>query len=235
MNRLRAFLQKYYPNEIMFLFIVLVALLSLLLFIQVAGEVEGGELQHIDDKILLMFRDPNDPSKALGSQNFQDMVRDITSLGSATIVTLITVLIFLFLLMKREYRSAVYVLFATVSGAVLVTLLKVLFARERPDIVTHLVYEASKSFPSGHSTISAVMYLSMAVLVMRIEKSHKERLFIICTALFLTFIIGLSRIYLGVHYPSDVLAGWALGVFWALLIWVVSSFFERRKILKNRK
>lgn len=229
LDKFRSFIKKYYPNEIQFLFALFIALFSLFIFIQIADEVTEGDLQQIDEKILLMLRDNNDPSRALGPERLEFIVRDITALGSFTVITLITLFVVIFLLIKKEYRSVFYVLSASVGGAILLNVLKFIFARERPDIVQHLVSEISMSFPSGHSTISAVVYLSLAVLIMRVEKSHKARIFIISVALFLTFIVGVSRLYLGVHYPTDVIAGWSIGLFWALFVWLISSFIENRK------
>jgi undecaprenyl-diphosphatase len=134
----------------------------------------------------------------------------------------------LYLALKKEIRSIVFVLSAVIGGGILVQILKFLFARPRPEIVPQLVSEVTMSFPSGHSAMSAVVYLSLAVLISRIENSRKTRVFLISSALIISFIVGLSRVYLGVHYPTDVLAGWMIGLFWALLCWFIASIIENK-------
>lgn len=227
-EKTRRLIQKYFPGEISFLFIMLGMVLSLFLFIVIADAVAAGETLSYDNKILLLFRNPENSSLPLGSERIQYIVRDITALGSSTLLIIITLFVVLYLALQKASRSIIYVLFAAIGGGVLVQILKHLFARQRPDIVSHLVSEISMSFPSGHSAMSAVVYLSLAVLLSRIEKSHKTRIFLISAALIITLLVGLSRIYLGVHYPTDVLAGWMIGLFWALLCWFIASIIEKR-------
>ena len=228
MNKPRQLIQKYFPSEISFLFLLLGMVLSLFLFIAIADAVSEGETHFLDNKILLLFRDSEEPSLPLGKERLYYIIRDITSLGSSTLLTLITLFVVLYLALKKEIRSIIFVLSAAIGGGVLVQILKFLFARPRPEIVPQLVSEVTMSFPSGHSAMSAVVYLSLAVLISRIEPSRKTRVFLITSALIISFIVGLSRIYLGVHYPSDVLAGWMIGLFWALLCWFIASIIEKK-------
>jgi len=227
-EKTRILIKKYFPNEIYSLVVILGMIFSLLIFIQIADWVTAGETASIDKKILLLFRNSENPSIPLGPERLQHVIRDITALGSSTLLTIFTLLIVFYLALKKEVRSIVYVLSAAIGGGVLVQLLKHFFARPRPDIVTHLVSEFTMSFPSGHSAMSAVIYISFAVLISRIENSHKTRLFLISSALIISFLVGLSRIYLGVHYPTDVLAGWMIGLFWALLCWFVATIIENK-------
>lgn len=227
-NKIREQIRKYYPSEVSFLFILLGMLLSLFLFIQIADAVHDKETYSIDNEILLMFRSSEDISKPLGPERFQYIVRDITSLGSSTLLTIISLIVVIYLGLKKETRSIIYVLSAAIGGGILVQILKILFARPRPEIAGQLVSEITMSFPSGHSAMSAVVYLSIAVLISRIESLYKTRVFIITTALAISFIVGISRIYLGVHYPTDVIAGWMIGLFWALLCWFVAVIIEKR-------
>lgn len=230
LDKTRSLIQKYFPSEISFLLVLLVMIFSLFLFIEIADAVSEGETSSIDNTILLMFRDSNSSENPVGPERLQYIVRDITSLGSATLLTIITLFVVLYLWLKKELRSIIYVLSAAIGGGILVQILKALFARTRPDFVTHLVSEVSMSFPSGHSAMSAVVYLSLAVLLSKIEKSYKTRVFLISTALIISFLVGLSRIYLGVHYPTDVLAGWMIGLFWAVFCWFTATIIESRKL-----
>lgn len=225
----RRLIQKYFPGEISFLFIVLGMVLSLFLFVVIADAVADGETLSYDNKILLLFRNSENPSLPLGSERIPHIIRDITALGSSTILTIISLFVVIFLLIKKEIRSIIYVLSAAIGGGILVQLLKIFFSRERPDLSIHLASEVTMSFPSGHSAMSAVVYLSLAVLVSRIEKSKRSSIFIISAALIISFLVGLSRVYLGVHYPTDVLAGWMIGLFWALLCWFIAVIIEQRK------
>ena len=112
---------------------------------------------------------------------------------------------------------------ATISGAVLSSLLKLGFDRPRPDLVPHLTHVYSASFPSGHAMVSAVVYLTLGTLLTRIVSGIWLKIFVMAVAVLLTGLIGLSRLYLGVHWPSDVLAGWAAGAAWALVWWTVAN------------
>lgn len=229
-NKIREQIRKYYPSELSFLFILFGMVFFLFLFIQIADEVVEGETRSIDNALLMLMRDGSDPANPLGPERLQFIVRDITALGSFTVLTIITLLVVVFLYLKREIRSIVYVLSATIGGVVLVQVLKFIFSRQRPEIVAHLTSEISMSFPSGHSAMSTVVYLSLAVMITRIEKSHKSRIFIVSAALTIIFLVGISRIYLGVHYPTDVLAGWSIGLFWALFCWFVATIYENGKV-----
>ena len=84
------------------------------------------------------------------------------------------------------------------------------------------------SFPSGHAALSAVCYLTLGVLLAQTQASRTLRIYFIATAMVLTLLVGVTRIYLGVHYPTDVLAGWCFGIAWALICWTVMSYFQRR-------
>ncbi len=227
-ENIRAWIRKYYSSEVAFLFYIFGMVVTLLIFIEIADAVTEGETKSIDNSILLSMRDSGDPSKPIGPERLQYIVRDITALGSMTILTLITLFVVFYLFLKREIRSIIYVLSASIGGLILVQILKFAFSRQRPEIVTHLASEISMSFPSGHSAMSAVIYLTLAVLISRIEKSAKTRIFIVSAALIITFLVGVSRVYLGVHYPTDVLAGWMIGLFWALLCSFFISFLEKK-------
>jgi undecaprenyl-diphosphatase len=114
------------------------------------------------------------------------------------------------------------------GGTVLITSLKGFFDRDRPSVVPHLTDAFFKSYPSGHSMMSSVVYLTVAVLLARTMQRRRSKVFCVGAALFLSFLIGLSRVYLGVHYPTDVLAGWAAGIAWALLCWLAAYWLEKR-------
>jgi undecaprenyl-diphosphatase len=227
------FLIKSGLNEIKILLIVLTVLGGILVFIGIANEVVEGDTQHFDNYILKLLREPDDVSQPAFPGWVTDAMEDITSLGSATIIVLFTLIVSGYLLLRKKYYLLWLVLAATIGGALIVWGLKEFIGRTRPTIVTHLLEENSLSFPSGHSMMSAIVYLTQATLISRAQENRNAKIYIISTALILTFLIGISRIYIGVHYPTDVIAGWVAGISWALLCWYVASVIERKRDLMS--
>jgi undecaprenyl-diphosphatase len=188
-------------------------------FFNIAGEVGEGDTTALDRHVLLALRNPADPADPIGSRSFEEAMRDITALGGFTVVTLVTVVGVLAFLIRRRPRHAL-VLAATVLLAELSNdLAKAFYARPRPDLVPHGSYVYSASFPSGHSALSAATFLTLAVLISSLETRRATKVMVVVLAVLLVVAIGVSRVYLGVHWPSDVLAGWALGAAWALAAW----------------
>jgi len=197
-------------------------------FFNVASEVGEGETAALDRKILLALRNPADPSDPIGSRSFEEAMRDVTGLGGFTVVTLVTVVAILSFLMHGRRRHAL-VLAGTVLLAELSSdVAKTFYNRPRPDLVPHGSYVYSASFPSGHSTMAAATYLTLAVLIASLEPNRATKAMVFVLALILIVAIGSSRVYLGVHWPSDVLAGWSLGAAWALAGWTALRRLNRR-------
>lgn len=197
-------------------------------FFNIGSEVGEGETLSLDKNILLALRNPADPSDPIGSPSFQEAMRDVTALGGVTVVTLATIVgVLAFLFHRKRWHAAI--LAATVILADIASEgLKSLYGRPRPELVPHGSYVYSSSFPSGHSTLSAATYLTLAMLISSLEPNRgtKSMVFILAVALVLG--IGFSRVYLGVHWPSDVLAGWCLGAAFALAGWTVLLRSPRR-------
>jgi undecaprenyl-diphosphatase len=158
---------------------------------------------------------------------------DITSLGGSSVLALITVASAGYLFVARRPETALFLMLAVAGGALANTLLKLLFSRARPDVVQHLVEVAHTSFPSGHAMNSAVTYLTLGALLARAESSAAIRIYLIVVAILLTLLIGFSRVYLGVHWPSDIIAGWCLGGAWAILCSLVARALQRRHMLEG--
>ena len=201
---------------------------SLWLFISIAGEVMEGETAAWDRRLLLALRSAADPALPWGPAWVQEMARDFTALGGVAVLTLMTAAVIGYLLFAGKRHAAIAILVAVAGGLILSSLLKLGFDRPRPELVPHgsLVY--TTSFPSGHSMMAAVTYLTLGALLARVEGSIRIRIYLLSVAVLLTVLVGVSRVYLGVHWPTDVAAGWAVGAAWALLCSLVMSRLQRR-------
>ncbi|RYD66765.1 MAG: phosphatase PAP2 family protein [Sphingomonadales bacterium] len=191
----------------------------LLLLIWFGRAASTGSGFEFDRAIMLAMRVPGHPDTPTGPAWLPSAVRDVTALGSSIVLTAVVVVTATFLGLRRRMRSVALVLLATISGSLAVTLIKALVGRSRPDLIDRLMVEASHSFPSGHAANSAIVYLTLATLLLPILQEREMRRFVIVVALLLTGVIGISRVYLGVHWPSDVLAGWVFGSGWAIAWW----------------
>ena len=154
---------------------------------------------------------------------------DITALGGVTVLTLVTIIVAGFLGLKRLWLTLALVLASTISGSLAVATIKAIVARPRPALVDHLVQVSSASFPSGHSSNSATIYLTLAALIMQVVPGRALRRYILSVAILLVVLIGCSRVYLGVHWPSDVLTGWGFGSLWALMWWGIGAYIRLRR------
>lgn len=197
-------------------------------FLSLAGEVMEGETLAFDRALLLALRSAADPSQPAGPYWLGRAARDITSLGSVTILSLITAAALGFLLILGKRGSALLVLVSVGGGMTLSSLLKAGFDRARPDLVPHGDIVVTASFPSGHSMLSAVVYLTLGALLARFVPRLRLKAYFLVLAMLLTLAIGASRVYLGVHWPTDVLAGWTLGAAWASLCWLAAQWLQQR-------
>lgn len=200
---------------------------SLFAFGELADAVLEGETREFDTFILLSLRSDADLSDPLGPPWFEEMMRDFTALGSVGVLLALTATVAGFLALVRKRHAALLVVASVLSGALLSNLFKWAFARDRPDLVPHLSAVYTQSFPSGHAMLSAVVYLTLGVLLARAYADVPVKVYILSIAAGATVLVGVSRIYLGVHWPTDVLAGWAIGSGWALLCWLLMLWLQR--------
>ncbi|TRW18407.1 phosphatase PAP2 family protein [Glacieibacterium frigidum] len=174
------------------------------------------------------LRRSDDLAQPIGPTWLQNAMLDFTALGGVSVLTLLTILAVGLLLAQRKWWRALFLVGAISGGALLNAGLKIGFARERPDLVAHLVKVHDLSFPSGHAMNSAVVYLTIGVLLARAEKGPRVKAYLLGGAVLLTLLVGCSRVYLGVHFPTDVLAGWTVGASWATLCWLVAEWWRQR-------
>lgn len=187
-----------------------------------------GQWRSFDEWLLRLFRTAGDLATPVGSRSVQIAVRDATALGGTMPLIVLITIVAVYLLLKQHTRTAMAVVGSTLLGVIASQVLKAVIDRGRPEIVPQLVPEVSGSFPSGHAMMSAIVYLTLGAMLARLETQLVVRRFIIGTAIALTVTVGLSRVYLGVHWPSDVLGGWALGALWVVAVSHVLDWAVKR-------
>ncbi|MXP09250.1 phosphatase PAP2 family protein [Pseudoblastomonas halimionae] len=178
--------------------------------------VTTGRTLDIDQWVLLSFRTGEDLGLH-GSERVLETVRDITALGGVFLRNLFALAAVVALLFLKLRREAVLYALTVASGWVANTGMKLLVGRERPEIVPHLTHAGGESFPSGHSFSAAVVYIGMAIAFAALSRRHSVRYTVIGFAMAVSALVAFSRVLLGVHFPSDVIAGWLGGAGWAFL------------------
>jgi undecaprenyl-diphosphatase len=210
---------------------IFLAGLLLLAFGHIAEEVLEGDATKFDQAVLLALRDPADPAQPLGPPWLVEAARDVTALGSYSVLGIILVVVVVYLLLIRQ-GAALWVLASVMGGLVLSNVLKLTFDRPRPDMVAQAGRVFTPSFPSGHAMLSAVTFLTLGALLASLHDSRRLKVFFLGVAIVLTMLVGITRVYLGVHYPTDVLAGWCIGAFWAAICWMVFHWLQQRGTLR---
>lgn len=213
--------------DLVVLLAVLAVVGALWLFDEIANSVTAGHMQRFDDWVIATLRNPENPRLPRGPAWLVDAGRDATALGSPTVVVLMLLFATGYLALKRRWQPLAITLLAAASGGLLSTLLKWHYERPRPPAGSELTSTFTSSFPSGHSMLSAVVYLLLGAMLARAEPRWPVKLYFVGTAMLLAGLVGISRVYLGVHYPSDVLAGWTAGLGWAATWWLVSKWLAR--------
>ena len=201
-------------------------------FAEIAEEVMEGSSRALDVAIIVAMRNPADLSDPLGPRWLEELGRDFTALGGVGVLLMLTLATAGYLVLAAKRRIALFVVVAVCSGLLLSSLFKSAFDRPRPDLVPHQTYVYTASFPSGHSMMSALTYLTLGTLLARMHKRRAIKIYFLGLAILLTLGIGVSRIYLGVHWPTDVLAGWAAGATWAIICWLLALWLQQRHVVE---
>jgi undecaprenyl-diphosphatase len=202
-------------------------------FLTLSRAVVRGATDDIDRRILLAMRVPEHLSDPIGPRWVEEVGRDFTALGGVAVITLITFSVCAFFWLSSMRRAAIYVALACLGALLISAALKRTFERPRPDLVPHGALVYTSSFPSGHSAMAAAAYLTLGMVASRFVSRRRLKLLFIGVAMFVTAAVGVSRVYLGVHWPSDVLAGWAVGFSWALVCWCVSVWLQDYGVLEQ--
>lgn len=230
-----SWLSRRERHEIAWLLVGLASCVLLLLFLKLASEVMEGDTQSMDTKIVRALRKADDPSKPIGPPWVEGVLEDLTALGGPTVTWLVMLSLTGYLLLQTKYRTALFVFVTAASGDLVNHAIKGVFSRARPTVVPHLRDAFSTSFPSGHSMESAIVYLTLAAMLMRIVDGRVAKAYCLGLAVLITGLVGVSRVFLGVHYPTDVIGGWIIGLFWASLCWLAAQHYEVRAGLRAER
>ncbi len=220
--------QRIRRTELTILIAIALVVGGVWLFVELADEVIEGSTHAIDERLLLSLRNPADLSDPIGPPWVEETMRDFTALGGGAILSLLTSSVVGYLVIQRKYRAALLLALAVIGGMLLSQGLKSSFGRPRPDLVPHGSFVYFTSFPSGHSMMSAATYLTLGALLARLQERRRLKIYLLCMAMIITVLVGISRIYLGVHWPTDVLAGWTAGAVWAVLCWLVMWWLQHQ-------
>lgn len=206
-----------------------VVALGIAVFADLAGDMGEGDGQAFDQAVLSAMRPHADPSDALGPWWLEEAAADLTALGGIAVLGLFATIVILFLFFQRKRLSALLLMAGLGGGLMLSEGLKSVFERDRPPQVFQAVDTINASFPSGHALLSAVFYLSIGVMLTRAFPRRRFKAYVLGVGVALTVIVGMTRIYLGAHWATDVLAGWSAGAAWAMTLWLIAYGVERRQ------
>jgi undecaprenyl-diphosphatase len=220
-------LRHFVHSEAALLAVALVVLVCSYCYVKLADEVQEGGTQTVDEWVLVSLRRTDDRAIPIGPAWLREIALDITALGSFAVLVLLTAAVIGLMILQRQYGILFLTAFATATGGAASVVLKELLGRDRPTVVPHLREVSSPSFPSGHAMLSAIVFLTLGILLMQTVHGRAAKWYCLLWAIVLTILVGLSRIYLGVHYPTDVLAGWMAGTAWALACWVAAQYASR--------
>ena len=233
LKKLRVLWGRAIHTDSLTLAAVVITILAAWCFLEVADEVAEGETRRLDEWVVQSLRHPNDLTNPLGPPWLEEVIRDLTALGGITVLVLVIGAVAGYLWICRAYHSILLVLSASLGGLLVSILLKGIFQRPRPNLTPYLTHVSLSSFPSGHAMNSAVVYLTLGLLLAQLSDRTRLKAYFIAVATLLTVLVGMSRVYLGAHYPSDILAGWTAGATWAGLCWLVARRLRRTRAIES--
>jgi undecaprenyl-diphosphatase len=201
---------------------------GLLAFLGIADEMSEGDTRAFDMAVLTALRASGHPDQLVGPRWLHIAAVDVTALGSVAVLGLVVLFAVALMLCLKRWAEALTLLVGAVGGTEISQAVKHAFGRERPDLAYRAVEAANASFPSGHAMLSAVVFLTLGALAARFATLKRVKILAISAGVLMSLLVGVSRIYLGVHWTTDVLAGWSLGAVWAMACWLAAWAWERR-------
>lgn len=198
-------------------------------FAEIYDEIEGGEIDEFDVWVADLLRPPENGFNPVGPDWLVSTAADLTALGGTPVLVLMIALVCGYVAVVRRFGLLWLLLVSSVLGTLLNTALKLVIGRQRPDEALHLVEVSNASFPSGHAMLATIVYLTLGAVVASTRPRTRERVYVIGAAVLIAGVVGLTRVYLGVHYPTDVLAGWSVGLSWTVVCLLVAYRISRRE------
>ena len=219
-------LKNLTPRTIRLIILAMTVIICAFVFEEVVDDIFSDpkigdpETLVFDNTVLQKLRD-------IRTEHLSQSMIDITALGSFSVITLMTVLLIIFLVIEKDWRGLGYIVLITCGGSLIPVILKNFFQRERPDISGHLALVKSSSFPSGHSFGATIAYFGLAFLLAREVKIIKIEILYYLLAIIVVGLVGTSRMYLGVHYPTDVVGGISCGLIWFSLVSMPYVYYSK--------
>lgn len=225
--------QRFGWRQIFPLLLLLAVFGCAYLFIELADEVLEGETQKVDEWVLRSLRRSDAPAIPIGPPWLREVGLDATALGSPFVLLLVVGIVAGMMLLQRKYALLWLTLGSTAGGSLAAFALKHFIGRDRPTVVPHLQEVTTPSFPSGHAMLAAVVYLTLGSLLTELVEGRLAKTYCLTCALVVTVFVGVSRVYLGVHYPTDVLAGWVAGLAWAIACWITAQYLQNGGVYRE--
>ena len=216
-------------SEIAAISALFIATLGVMTFVELADDMTEADGRAFDQAVLEAMRPGVTPADPWGPGWLEEAAMDLTALGGIAVLGLFALATIGFLILQRKRLSALLLALGLAGGVALSEGLKAVFGRERPPEELQAVETLNASFPSGHSLLSAVFYLSIGVMLTRAFPQRRFKAYVIGVAVLLTLLVGLTRVYLAAHWATDVLAGWSVGAAWAMALWLVAYGIQRRQ------
>lgn len=190
--------------------------------VEIADLPREGASRSLDEVMLSVFRSSSDRTNPVGSRGIEDISRNISSMGSNAVLVFVSIIVVSYLLAQGRKKASWLVVASIVGSLGISFVLKLLFDRPRPDLSVESVHVTTSSFPSGHAMVSMAVYTLFAALLARLDSRRWVKIFFLASAVLINLVIGITRLHLGTHWPTDLLAGWTIGAAWTTLCWLTA-------------